>query len=588
MYRTESLQELRQKIDLVEVLSPYVSLQRAGSAVKACCPFHEEKTPSFMVQRGDTHYHCYGCGAHGDAIAFLMGHLKMSFVDAIEHLAERFHVQLERADQSETKRNNKAQLKEALETACQLFHFLLQKSEEAEGALRYLYQRGIDLAFIRHFRLGYAPQDSSLLMRYLREKGYPIEILEEAGLVATTQSGGKRDFFSQRITFPICDATGSIIGFSGRKFQESTFGGKYINSPETPLFKKSHVLFGLSYCRSRMAKEGRAIIVEGQIDALRLIYNGFDYTVAGQGTAFGKDHVQELLRLGVKEVFLALDGDRAGREAAVKIGQLFQQKKVSVVVLSLPEGSDPDTILVKEGPDAFSKLLANATDYLTFLYRYHASDKDLTIPAQKSNLVAAIVKQVRTWEDPVLIFESLRKVAKLAEVPEDALMEPGSAVKIQRSGRAGLQRIDASRILETDLLRWLILMGESNPKVVAIASHNIKEEDLKVPLCRRLFQLYFEAHRKGEPRDLFQLGIQFDQKEEHAYLEELLQKRVNLQKAEEGMKETVKQILLRNWMERCEELKSKIQNPDLTDEESILLAKEFNEQKKRPPEVLVP
>jgi len=290
MYTKESLELLRQRIDLVEVLTPHLQLHRAGAAFKALCPFHEEKTPSFIVQRGDSHYHCFGCGAHGDAIAFLMNNVKMSFTEAVEHLAERFGVPLEKMDASEeVKGPSKSVLKEALDRAARLYHFLLLHSEEGQKALEYLYQRGIDLDFIRTFQIGYASNSPDLLKRFLYAQNVSEEVLLETGLIAASS---KRDFFCDRITFPIRDPMGAVIGFSARKFKEETYGGKYINTSETPLFKKSQVLFALSYCRQKIAKERKAIIVEGQIDALRLIHSGFNYTVAGQGTAFGEGHVR--------------------------------------------------------------------------------------------------------------------------------------------------------------------------------------------------------------------------------------------------------------------------------------------------------
>jgi DNA primase len=269
MFTKESLELLRQRIDLPEVLSGHLDLQRSGSSYKALCPFHEEKTPSFMVQRGDSHYHCFGCGAHGDAIAFLMTHVKMGFAEAVESLAERFQVTLEKSEEPQGEKGpSKAKLKQALELASNLYHYLLLYSVEGQVALRYLYQRGLDLDFIRQFQVGFAVRQGDLLMRYLRIHAIDERLQEQAGLISVAQSGRMRDFFSDRITFPIRDALGAVIGFSARKFKEETFGGKYINTPETPLFKKSRVLFGLSYCRSRIAKEAKAIIVEGQIDCL--------------------------------------------------------------------------------------------------------------------------------------------------------------------------------------------------------------------------------------------------------------------------------------------------------------------------------
>lgn len=381
LYTKESLDSLRDKVNLVEVLSSYIQLKRTGGSYKGLCPFHEEKTPSFVVQASDTHYHCFGCGAHGDAIAFLMNQAKFSFVEAVESLAERFNVTLEKSEEKgQAKGPSKTLLKEVLHLASSFYHTLLLHTEEGHEALQYLYKRGIDLEFIRFFQIGYSLSQKDAFKIFATKEGCSEEILKEAGLI--TEKG--RDFFSERITFPITDPFGSVIGFSARKIKEETFGGKYINTPETPLFKKSQVLFGLSYCRAKIARERKAIIVEGQIDALRLIHSGIDFTVAGQGTAFGEGHVKLLSDLGVNQVFLAMDGDNAGRGAAAKIGNLFQQKGIGVQVLKLPQGTDPDSFIRKEGKQAFLKLLESGSDYLKFLVDYHSTNIDLNNPAQKS------------------------------------------------------------------------------------------------------------------------------------------------------------------------------------------------------------
>ena len=417
LFSKDSLETLRQRIDLVDVLSGHIDLKKAGASYKALCPFHDEKSPSFMVQKGDAHYHCFGCGAHGDAITFLMTHLKMSFNDAVESLAQKFHVPLEIVE-GEAKGPNKSVLKEALDAAARFFHFYLLHTEEGHEALRYLYSRGIDLDFIRHFQIGLAPKAAGALRKMLQSQFIKDEAMAEAGLIAPGKEGGWRDFFQERITFPICDAAGAVIGFSARKFREGTFGGKYVNTPETPLFKKSRVLFGLHHCRRRIVKERKAIIVEGQIDALRLIQNGFNITLAGQGTAFGEGHVKELTHLGILEVFLALDGDEAGQEATRKIGDLFQREGIEVRVVPLPSGSDPDTFLRKAGAAAFLTLLENAGDYLSFLVKHEGRRVDLASPAGKNELIARLARQIRAWEKPLMVHESLRKLAHLMQVPE--------------------------------------------------------------------------------------------------------------------------------------------------------------------------
>src|SRR3990167_1724779 len=236
-FSRESLELLRSRIDLVEVLNPYVKLQRAGAAYKALCPFHDERTPSFVIQKGDSHYHCFGCGAHGDAIQFLMSHLRMNFLEAVETLAEKFQIQLEEAKSGDFQKGpSKILLKEALEKAADFYHFFLLHTLEGHAALDYLYNRGIDLDFIRKFQFGLAPKASGIFFKAMREEKFQDAILEEAGLLSKG-----REFFSDRITIPIRDAVGAVIGFSARKYRIDTFGGKYINTSETPLFKKSKI-----------------------------------------------------------------------------------------------------------------------------------------------------------------------------------------------------------------------------------------------------------------------------------------------------------------------------------------------------------
>ena len=586
IFNKESLEALRQRIDLVEVLSSHIELKRTGAAYKGLCPFHDEKSPSFIVQKGDTHYHCFGCGAHGDAIQFLMTHVKMSFLEAVESLAQRFHVHLERVEGAdEPKGPNKGLLKEALQTACTLYHFLLLHTQEGHEALHYLYSRGLDLDFIRQFQVGLAPKMPGVFRKSMLGKGISEEILIHAGLLSQSDRG-IREFFSDRITFPIHDATGNVIGFSARKYKESTFGGKYINTPETPLFKKSRVLFGLNYSRKRIAKERKAIIVEGQIDALRLIQAGFNITVAGQGTAFGEGHVKELVTLGVQCVYLALDADNAGQEAARKIGNFFQREGIEVYIVQMPQGRDPDIYLREKGPDAFLKLMEERVDYLSFLVQHEARNLSMESPAGKNELITKISKQIREWDNPLMVHESLRKLAQLTNVPENIIgvgQEHVSNIYIKRSASIGMQQVDPDRVLESDLLRWLLLMGESHPHFVQLARTNIEPPQLRVTVCQHLYQAYLEAYENNRANDLLSLAIQLDDAEGQLFLSELLQKKVNKERAEQQIKETLQKILDRNWMEKREEIKMRIQSGRCSDDEAFELAKKFDELKRNPP-----
>lgn len=582
LYTKESLDLLRQRIDLPEVIGSCLALKKAGSSYKALCPFHEEKTPSFMINRGDTHYHCFGCGAHGDAIAFLMNYQKLGFVEAIEALAERFGVVLERIEKVESTGPSKMLLREATELAAQFYHFLLLYSEEGAPALKYLYERGIDITFIEQFQVGYAPRDRKALQKLLHGKGFSDLVLEKAGLVSVSDQGPNRDFFSERITFPIRDGVGHVIGFSGRKFKEETFGGKYINTSETPLFKKSQVLFGLSYSRKRIMKEKKALIVEGQIDCLRLIQQGYDWAVAGQGTAFGEGHVRELIQLGVQSVYLCLDADTAGEEAAVKIGDLFQKKGIEVWVVDLPVGQDPDAILRQKGPQFFENLLKQPLDYLTFLVKKFSKSYRVETPTGKHQLAQMLVERVRSWDQPVLIHESLRKLAELLKVPLEVINVGTAPVMIiKREGHVSNDYVDADKILETDLLRLLFFSGDEAQKLIQAAKTNLKPEQLKVPMCRRLFEQVL-----NEPNvDLLTCAAGLEKEEEGDLVLEMMKRKINPEKARESLQFTLKRILERNWLEERERIKLALHSGSLTEEEALELAKQFDQLKKQIPTI---
>lgn len=582
-FSKQSLELLREKIDLVEVISPYIKLQRAGSAHKALCPFHEERSPSFVIQKGDRHYHCFGCGAHGDAIQFLMTHLRMSFTESVEVLAEKFQVPLEKTAKEEgPKGPPKAALKEVLEQASQFYQFYLFHTPEGHAALEYLYDRGLDLPFLSRFSFGLAPKNGSLFLKAMEMQGAAPTLLESTGLMARG-----REFFSDRIMIPIRDGMGSVIGFSGRKYKPDTFGGKYINSPETPLFKKSKVLFGLHESRKNMAKERKALIVEGQIDALRLIQEGFAWTVAGQGTAFGEDHVKELLHLGVRQVFLAFDGDTAGKEASVKVGHLFQKEGIDVQIVRLSPGSDPDLFLREKGPQEWEKKLSESVDYLTFLVEHLSETMETKTPAGKSNLVQTVAKRIRDWDHPLMIHESLRKLARLTQTPESLLSlgeTPAPQIYIQRSASVSFSEIDPDRILEADLLRWLFLMAESLPEMVALAKVNLQPVHFYHAPARLLYERYLKTiEEEGKAPDLLGLAIDLENAEQRLFLAEVLQKRVNRDRALVLFKETIQKILERHWMHEREEIKRKIYSGKCSEAEVLELAKQFDALKKTRP-----
>lgn len=584
-FTRECMETLREKIDLVELVSSHVPLKRSGASFKACCPFHEEKTPSFVIQRGASHYHCFGCGAHGDAIAFLMLYLNMGFVEAVQYLSERFHVPLEYEEEGRKDSGvSRRRLKEVLQKAAEFYHFCLLETVEGREALQYLFARGIERSFIDRFTLGYAPRDRAAFTSVMSSQKITDEELEQVGLLLVSERG-KRDFFSQRILFPVRDKLGAVIGFSGRKIDERISGGKYINTPETLLFKKSKILFGLYESRKRIAKEKRAIVVEGQIDALRLIHEGIDFTVAGQGTAFGSEHVAELAQLGITQVFLALDGDDAGKEAAYKIGNLFQSKGVEVRIVPIPNGSDPDQLIREKGKEAFLSLLEQSDEYVPFSYRYLTTSAP---PGGKHHLLRKLTEQIRSWEEPVLVYESLKRLSSLSAVPLNVLgvEAPPQPKKIERKGFAGFADIDPDAIIEADVLRWLFVLGASQSALPKMALENLSDDDFCVEVCQELFSLYMRRYEEEKSLDLLSFSIALEDDQLRAFVMSLSDKKIQLAKAEEGLKAAIGKVLDRNWMKQRANLQKQIERASSNDE-ALALAAEFDLLKKQPPVVKV-
>jgi DNA primase len=381
--------------------------------------------------------------------------------------------------------------------------------------------------------------------------------------------------------FPIHDGVGNVTGFSGRKIDEAVFGGKYVNTRETVIFKKSRTLYGLNYSRKRIARTGKVIIVEGQIDALRLIFEGFDYVVASQGTAFGKEHLDELVKLGVDDVTICFDSDQAGNTSAMKVGQLFQVEGVEVFVCSFAQGLDPDMFLLEHGKDAFEKLLAQRTDYLTFLVRMLAQDGKADTPAGKNALVANVKKKILEWKHPLMIHEGEKLLARLLSVPVKYIVT--SVEPVEEVVPALVKRpIDP---LEGDMIRWLLLLKE--PALIDLIMEHVEVSfihDLKIA---RLYELAKMLHEEKKQIDLLNLGVYLEERD-LSFLKEIQSKRMNILQAEDGVRVLCQRLIDRESIEQTNAIKRRIQAGNLSEEETFALAKEFDDIKKNKKNILKP
>ena len=354
------LDEIRRRADIVDIVSPHVRLRKAGRRLSGLCPFHQERTPSFTVDAEKGLWHCFGCKAGGDLFRFVEMIEKVAFQEAVEILARRLGLP-PRTPADAVRTRAKERLLSLHEEAARFFHGCL-KTEPTKAALKYLRRRGVSDESIEGFILGYAPDAWDGLLNALSKRGFSGKEIARAGLAVQRNDGGFYDRFRNRVIFPIRDATGRVIAFGGRALADDQ-QPKYLNSPETPLFRKGHTLWAFDRARGAMDDVGRAIVVEGYLDVIACHEAGMPETIATMGTALTGDHV-ELLRRRTDRLVLAFDSDSAGMAAALRGRELFQRAGIEVRVVTMPEGMDPDNVIRDRGRDAFLQLVEAAAPML--------------------------------------------------------------------------------------------------------------------------------------------------------------------------------------------------------------------------------
>ncbi len=430
--------EVKQRLDIVDVVGQYVQLQKAGRNYRALCPFHAERTPSFFVSPERQSWHCFGaCGTGGDILSFVMKKENLEFGEALRLLAERAGVTLaERRPEEEAERNR---LREANEAAASFYHRALLSSEAGQTAKHYLEERGQDLKTIQDFQLGYSPSGWDSLCQHLRERGYRDEELVAAGL-AVEGERGLRDLFHQRIMFPITDMRGRVVGFGGRSLpiegQEET-QPKYLNTPQTAGFDKGSLLYALDKAKEEIRRQGLAVIVEGYTDAIAAHQHGFPNVVASMGTALTERQVRLLKRFS-RDVVLALDADTAGQEATLRAVEYQDILGRDIRVVILPEGRDPDEV-IRSDPENWPALLASAQPLLDYKFEAVSSALDLSQPRQRSQAVEELLPLLTAIGDRIVQAHYLQRLARLAQVRESALHQ-----MLIRQGRKRGRRAEAA------------------------------------------------------------------------------------------------------------------------------------------------
>lgn len=415
---TQTIEQIAAANDIVEVIGSYFPLKRAGASYKALCPFHQEKTPSFNVSQARQSFHCFGCGVGGSVFRFVMDYEHLDFPSAVKKLAARAGIPVieERSfsDDEDRQHETRRTLLQLHAEAAEWFHENLLKREWAAPAREYLKKRGIDRSVAGNWQIGFAPESWDSLFSWANERGYRRAQIVQSGLVKPRDEerpeGDVYDRFRGRIMFPICNDLGEVIAFSGRVLSSETETAKYLNSPETPLFRKGNILFGLHKTKRALIEANCAIVCEGQLDLITLFEAGITNVVAPQGTAFTEQQARILKRF-VEQVVLCFDSDAAGQKAAERSLESLLQNDLIVRIAEMPAGEDPDSIVRKQGRAEFEKRIAEAQDFFDYWIAREAQSTDLTSMSAKMQLARRLAETVGRVHDPMMRSEVSSKVS---------------------------------------------------------------------------------------------------------------------------------------------------------------------------------
>ncbi|MGH2653331.1 MAG: DNA primase [Actinomycetota bacterium] len=507
--RQDDVDAVRERTDIVRLIQQYVALKKAGRAYSGLCPFHTEKTPSFSVDPAKQVYYCFGCGAGGNAFRFVEQVENVPFPEAVERLARQAGITLryEGVSPGERRaRSRKQALHKANARAGELYHRMLVDGREAEAARAYLASRGISREAVERFSIGYAPGYPDFLLRRMAREHSP-EILVEAGLAMTDPRGGTRDRFRARIMFPIHDLSGQAVGFGARLLEGD--GPKYLNSPETPVYRKSHLLYNLHRAKGEMSKTARAYVVEGYTDVIALDQAGIPTGVATCGTALGESHF-EVLRRFARQAVLAFDSDEAGARAAARAYDFHERYPVEALVLVLPEGLDPADLVKERGPEAFATLADQAIPLVEFMLRRTLQDRDLTGPDGQARAVQEALPIVAGLQDSVRRSQYAGLLADLAGVsPSAVLLElerrPAEAARPRQRAAVGQEPDRPRRVVEArtparEVEKEALKLVAQHPDMTEELRHDLEEDLFTTERYRKAFA-FLRSHI-GTPADL--------------------------------------------------------------------------------------
>lgn len=556
IFSDEIIEEVRQRNDIVDVVSQYVHLTKKGSTYFGLCPFHNEKTGSFSVSPHKQMYYCFGCGAGGNVFTFLMQYENFTFGEAMETLADRAGVTLpkyEMTAQQKKEADKKQRLLDINKEAAKYFYTLL-RNERGRQAYAYFEKRGLSEDTMRKFGLGYSDQYSNDLYQYLRKKGYDDAILKESGLISLDERRGGYDKFWNRAMFPIMDVHNKVIGFGGRVMGDGE--PKYLNSPETPIFDKSRNLYGLNFART--TKKPQLLLCEGYMDVIALHQAGFDNAVASLGTALTSGHAN-LLKRYTKEVYLTFDSDGAGVKAALRAIPILKEVGLTTKVINMRPYKDPDEFIKNLGTEEYQKRIDAAENSFMFEIRILEGDFNLNDPEGKTNFYNEVAKRLCSFTEKLERDNYVDAVAAKYQIAVADLQKLVGRYGMQMAGqtaertrlksginenntqRNGLKKNEGMKQSQKLLLTWLI---EHNGLYQKIKKY-ITPEDFTEELYHRVADLLFVQFEETGNANPAQIINCFQEEEEQKEVAGLFNARIQQIETQDEMEKALKETIIR-------------------------------------------
>ena len=579
MIPSETIEQVAAANDIVEVIGSYFPLKRAGANFKALCPFHQEKTPSFHVSPQRQTFHCFGCGVGGSVFRFVMEYEHVDFPSAVRKMAARVGLPIveERASGEEDRQHeSRRTLLKLHAEAADWFQENLLKKDFAEPARSYLKNRGIDRQVAKDWQLGFAPENWDAFLKWAVGRGYSRTQLLQSGLVKPRDEehpgGDIYDRFRGRIMFPICNDVGEVIAFSGRLLESDPKAAKYVNSPETPLFQKGRVLFGLHKTKRALIEANCAIVCEGQLDLISLFEGGIKNVVAPQGTAF-TDHQARILKRFVDEVVLCFDADQAGQKAAQHSLDSLLQHDLVVRIVDLPAGEDPDSLIRGKGKEEFEKRVASARDFFDHWIEREAATVDLSSLGAKMQLARRLAETAGQVRDPLMRGQVLNKMSARLSVPASEFEKLVPQQRRERGPDRETAGLAVGIIPRHDVAMLCLLALRNEAARNFLLQQNWRELLEQIAGTELLIKILESDLRPDDPSSLNVFMSNLSAEEEGLVSAWLMQKMpANAPEVTESWWKGLMQGVLRRQLEIAE---TRIRLPQLTTGEVVNLQKEI-------------